>query len=83
MSRWTCGSSSRTRRGVNAADTSLRIRDCAAPSRARNDITRCASGFHALGSSVTPIRLENVSSSRNAAKTSSCRDSTQKSPSSL
>ncbi|WP_206066507.1 hypothetical protein [Nonomuraea composti] len=46
-------------------------------------MVRCAAGPHALGSSETPLALENRSWSRKAADTSACREIAQKSSSSL
>ncbi|WP_237108329.1 hypothetical protein [Nonomuraea sp. MG754425] len=60
-------------------ETRARSLVCAGGSMARNDMARCAAGPHALGSSETPLALEQRAWSRKAADTSAWRDSAQKS----
>jgi hypothetical protein len=64
------GSMSLMRRTVNPRDTMPRMSPCRGGSIARNDIERHACGPVAIGSSDTPLTLENTDESRNAAVTS-------------
>ena len=69
--------------GVKPLPTSERIRVWRGGSRARKDMNLWASGPKALGSSETPWALENPSTLRKAARTSSWRERAQKSSSSF
>ena len=70
-----CSSIWATLDGVNPLPTSERIRVWRGGSRARKDMNLWASGPKALGSRDTPWALENPSRFRNAASTSSWRES--------
>jgi hypothetical protein len=71
------------RRGVKPFDTRVRSRRCAGSSRARKDITLCASKVREIGSSDTPYLFDSVVLLRKPCSTSLCRDSAQNFSSSL